>query len=176
MSDKKLSTHEMVHLALTVAALIAGGYSLYLIGVTFPIPGAKYLILTPYLSFMITFVLKYFHNPKSFFYVNTSFGLIMSIMNIYMGLAIFTVGIITQLAMWLVPRQLKMYTTIISFIYAESVIFSAIFASALIIKLPLYDHLSLRHLAILGALGSVTSYIGNQMGLHLVRRLPKKVL
>ena len=175
MTNNKLTTKEMVQLALTVAALIAGGYVLYFIGVIFPIPGFKYLILTPYLSFIITFVILYFKNPRSFFYFNTTFGMIMSLMNIYMGLAILSVGIITQIFISILPKKWPFYNYIISFIYAESVIYLAVFVSAFILQLPLYDHMNLYHLMLLGTIGGFTSFFGGNLGITLVNRLPKKI-
>ena len=171
-----ITTNELVSLALTVAALIVGGYMLYLVGVSFPIPGIKYLMLTPYMAFMITFILLKFENKKSFFYVNTTFALIMSLMSIYMGITIFAVGIATQIVLLVFPKTYPLYLYVASFVYAETIVFFAMFTSSVVMNLPLYDHLSTLHLLIIGFLGLITSIFGCIAGQVITKRLPNKRL
>jgi hypothetical protein len=175
-NSNNISTKELVSLALTVAALIVGGYMLYLVGISFPIPGIKYLILTPYMSFMITFILLRFDNKKSFFYVNTTFALIMSLMSIYMGITIFAVGLVTQIILHIFPKKYPLYLYVASFVYAETIVFFAMFTSAIVMNLPLYDHLSTLHLIIIAFLGLITSVLGCIAGQVIIKRLPNKTL
>jgi len=176
MKKKNMTTQKLVYLSLTVAAMVAGGWFIYLLAVTLPLPGFKYLTMTPYLSFITTFVILYFKDKNSFFYVNTCFSLIMSLINIYMGITIFTVGVITQVAIYTLPRTLKVRPYLVALVYSESVIFTSIYASAVVLKLPLYDGLKVYHLLLVASLAAITSFFGGFMAQVVVKRLPKKIL
>lgn len=96
MSRKKslLNTKDIAIIAMQVAALIVGGYFIVLTMGQFPLPGIKYVALAPYLTMVMFIIEARTNRPYSVFYVNLVFAGMMTLINLYMGLAIVIVGVL----------------------------------------------------------------------------------
>lgn len=89
---------EIVNIAIGIAALIGGGMGIYAMSAAFPIPGAKFMLMAPYLSIVLYIIQSRVRSNFVVLKLATVFALIMSFINIFMGLAIVLTGIFTQLS------------------------------------------------------------------------------
>lgn len=94
---KKITTKEITHIALGIAALISGGFLIVQIGRTFPIPGGKYIIMAPYLSLVMYLIMSKVDAKAIVLLIGSVLAMIMSLVNLYMGLAIIVTTVLTHL-------------------------------------------------------------------------------
>jgi hypothetical protein len=87
---------EITYIALGVASLIAGGFAILQVSMVFPIPGVKYILMSPYLSMVIFILLTKAKGKYALLKFATTFGMIMMVMNIFMGLAIGITAVLSQ--------------------------------------------------------------------------------
>lgn len=92
----KLSTRDLTFFALLLAALIGGGYALYVISRTIPIPGIKYVVMSPYLSLVIMLLLSRSPRRGSILLFNAGFAGIMSLISPVMSLSIIMTGALSE--------------------------------------------------------------------------------
>ena len=92
----KYTTKEIIMMALTVTLVIVLGYVLYIIGSTLPIPGARFILFSPFLSFMLTILVVYIRKVGVITTFSFVFAVIMSFISIFMGAAIIASGLLTD--------------------------------------------------------------------------------
>lgn len=127
----KLNLRESIFISLLVSILIGGGYVLYILSTYFPLPGMKYVILAPYLSLIICALRILVKNRWAVIKFNTVFAMIMSLITIYMSMAIIITTILTELTALLVGRLSSDFKNIItSALYS----FYSVFVSLITIK------------------------------------------
>ena len=101
----KRNTKELTFMALMASALLVGGYMLYILSKTIPLPGSKFLIMAPYLSLVMYLSLKHTRRPWTMTIISTVFGIVISIFSLFMGIAIIVAGIFSDLTGLLIPNH-----------------------------------------------------------------------
>lgn len=95
--DSLSKSKEITTIAMGVATLIGGGMGIYFISAFFAVPGSKYLLMAPYLS-TIFYVMQFKLKSKyTLLKIGTVFALIMTVINIFMGMAILLTTLLTYL-------------------------------------------------------------------------------
>ena len=95
--DPVSKSNEITTIAMGVATLIGGGMGIYFLSAFFALPGSKYLLMAPYLS-TIFYVMQYKLTSKyTLLKIGTVFALIMTVINIFMGIAILLTTLLTYL-------------------------------------------------------------------------------
>jgi hypothetical protein len=89
---------EIAYIAIGVATLIGGGFFILQLSLIFPIPGVKYIMMAPFMSMVIYILLMKIATKHALIKIGTVFGLIMTIFNVFMGIAILVTAILTQLS------------------------------------------------------------------------------
>lgn len=92
----KLTTKDLTFFALLLSALITGGYVLYMVSRTLPIPGIKYVIMSPYFSLVLMLLMSRAPRKGAILLFNAGFAGIMSLMTPVMGFAILATGAMTE--------------------------------------------------------------------------------
>lgn len=98
MRKTDLTTRDITYIAFGVVAMIAGGAVVLSLSMVFPIPGAKYILMAPWLSMVVSILLAKVRRRHVLALFGTVFGLIMSAMNLYMGLAIVMTGLLSDVS------------------------------------------------------------------------------
>lgn len=109
---------EVVNIAIGIAALIGGGMGIYAASAAFPIPGAKFMLMAPYLSIVLYIIQARVRSKFVVLKLGTVFALIMSFVNIFMGMAILMTGIMTQVSIYNIKDPARQ-------VFWGSVLFSA---------------------------------------------------
>jgi len=101
----KISTRQLTYDALTLTLLIVGGYVLYYLSKVIPLPGAKFLLMAPYLTIVLYYPVKRSPKPGTISLINLGFAALLSIMSLFMGVAIVLSGVLTDLTVILLFRE-----------------------------------------------------------------------
>lgn len=133
------STASLTHIALSVAALIAGGGCIFFFSRWIPFPGMKYLLMSPYLSLVMTIVMRRIPASNLLLKINTVFGLIMSLVTLYMGLAIFMTGLLSQLVYNLLPGHSVKKIRFSAASYSAFTVLTALLISKFMIGGPIFE-------------------------------------
>jgi len=101
----KLSTRQLTYDALTLTLLIVGGVVLYYLSKVIPFPGAKFLLMAPYLTIVLYYPVKRSPKPGTITVINLGFASLLSLVSLFMGLAIVLSGLLTDLSVFILFRQ-----------------------------------------------------------------------
>lgn len=102
-------TKEITYIALGVATILVGGIVIFQLSLVFPIPCVKYILLAPYLSMMIYILLSKIKRKNVLLKIGFIFGLIMIVINLFMGMTIIITTILSQLTSIIVPSTNKAF-------------------------------------------------------------------
>lgn len=91
---------EITYISIGVATLIAGGFTIFQLSLAFPIPGVKYILMSPYLSMVIYILLSKIKSKFALFKIGCTLGLIMMMINLYMGITIILTALLSQLSIF----------------------------------------------------------------------------
>jgi len=100
---------EITYVSVGVAVMIAGGFVIYQLSFIFPIPGVKYILMSPYLSIVIYILLSLVQREFTLLKFGAVFGFIMMLINLYMGIAIITTAILSQLTIVAIDNRKKAF-------------------------------------------------------------------
>lgn len=173
MNSSKLSTSVLTQIAIAVAAIIVGGYAIYIVSSQIPLPGAKYTAMSPYLSLTIAVMLISFDVKNIILIVNSVFAMLMSIVNPYMGLAILATGILTQMIDYLVPSRFKYRIYCVSASYSAFVAGTALTVSKIFIDSVVFDRITPSYLVVLMGIAFVLGLFGAHFGIIVGKRVKK---
>jgi energy-coupling factor transport system substrate-specific component len=174
MSKSKLTTSVLTQIAIAVAAIIVGGYAIYIVSSQVPLPGVKYTAMSPYLSLIIAILLISFDIKNIILIVNAVFAMLMSIISPYMGLAILSTGILTQLVDYLVPSGLKYRVHIVAASYSSFVAGTALTVSKLFIDSVVFERINGPYLLVLMGIAFVLGLFGAHFGIVIGKRVRKQ--
>ncbi len=104
MKDTHIDSKEITSVAIGIAAMICGGIVIYQVSTVFPIPGSKYMIMSPYLSMVIFILLSRISNKWAVLEIGCVFSFIMVFINVFMGVAIISTSMLTQLSIILIEN------------------------------------------------------------------------
>lgn len=172
---KQILTKEVTEIGMAVAALIVGGYVIYIIGSQFPLPGIKYTIMAPYLSLVIAFVLTYFKGQYAVLIVNAVFAMIMTMINPYMGISIFIVGLLTFLVQKLLPQRWRFYVHTVAALYSGFVVGVALMVSKLFIGTVFFQKITYPYMVALMLFAVMAGVFGAYFGVIIGRRVKRNV-
>ncbi len=101
----KLSTRQLTYDALTLTLLIVGGVVLYYLSKIIPIPGAKFLLMAPYLTIVLYYPVIRSPKPGTITVINLGFAALLSLVSLFMGIAIVLSGMLTDLTVIILFRR-----------------------------------------------------------------------
>jgi hypothetical protein len=93
----QLKTKDLTTIAMIVVLMIVGGGVLFSAGTIVGLPGMKYLLMGPYLTFCLYFPNTLIRHPMILSIVSAVFGMIMMLVSPFMGPAILVTGLVTDL-------------------------------------------------------------------------------
>lgn len=169
----KLSTKDLTFYALLLAALIAGGYVLFILSRTIPIPGIKYVIMSPYFSLVLMLLMSRTPRKGAILLFNTGFAGIMSLMTPVMGFAILATGAMTECVFQITEGRLNILRqqSITAASYsAFSVLTSIVFAYWLTDVL-IYELIGLMGTLALSLTAFTLGMVGSFAGILVRRRM-----
>ena len=109
------SPKEITLIAVMVALIVVFGFIFYFMSYLLPLPGAKFIFLAVFLSFMFYFPIYKLQRKGIIIALTAVFALIMSFISLFMGLAIFAAGILTELlALLLTGLKAKLKAVIVA--------------------------------------------------------------
>ncbi len=170
-ANRKMTTKHITEVAMAVAALIVGGYLIYIISSQFPLPGVKYTAMAPYLSLIVAFVLTYFKSANTLLLINLVFAMVMSLMNLYMGLSIVLVGLLIHFSQWLIPRSWRFYAGFIASLYSAYVVGVSLLVSKWLIGSIVFKNITLPYVLLLMGIAFLTGAFGAHFGLIIGKRV-----
>ncbi|MGX8795748.1 hypothetical protein ACR6HW_06610 [Fusibacter sp. JL298sf-3] len=168
-----LKTKELAEIAMIVAAIVAGGYVIYLIMGQVPLPGVKYTAMAPYLALMVAFIKQHFKRRYIVLTVNTVFALIMGLVNLYMGLAIVSVGLLTTLVE-VVSDGSRWRVQIAGAAYGAFCVGVSLAVSKYLIGSALFEKLTPQYMGALVAIAAALGVVGAYAGIWLDRRINRR--
>lgn len=101
----KITTRQLTYDALTLTLLIVGGVVLYYLSKIVPLPGAKFLLMAPYLTIVLYYPVKRSPKPGTITVINLAFAALLSLVTLFMGLAIVLSGLLTDLTVAVLFRR-----------------------------------------------------------------------
>lgn len=107
MNDQRSKNYEIALIAMSVAMIIGGGIGIYMISAVFPIPGGKYILMAPFVSTVLYVIQTKLRGDYTILKLGVVFALTMTIVNIFMGLAILVTTLFTQLSIHLISDHEK---------------------------------------------------------------------
>lgn len=174
MKQSKLDTSVLTQIAIAVAAIIVGGYAIYIVSSQVPLPGVKYVAMSPYLSLIIAVVLISFDVKNIILIINAVFAMLMTIINPYMGVAILSTGILTQMVDYLIPSRFKYRVYCVAASYSAFVAGTALSVSKLFIDSVVFDMITGPYLLVLMAIAFVLGLLGAHFGIVIGKRVRKQ--
>lgn len=154
------------------AAMIVGGYILYFLSNLVPIPGSKFIMMGPYLTFTMTFPLIRYPRFGTLSLINLVFGGVMLIMSPWMTLAIVVSGILADFMM-LLPIWLKVKQVLAMGVYNGVSLLTSFYISNYITGNALYKILNFEALLVGFGLAVLTGLLGGYMGLQANKKYLK---
>ena len=97
MNNYNRKATEITIIAIGIAALIGGGFFILQLSMVFPIPGVKYIMMSPFISLVIFILLYRLSSIYAILKIGLVFAAIMMLINLFMGAAIITTALMTQL-------------------------------------------------------------------------------
>lgn len=174
MNKSKLNTSVLTQIAIAVAAIIVGGYAIYIVSSQVPLPGIKYTAMSPYLSLVIAVVLISFDIKNIILIVNAVFAMMMTIINPYMGMAILSTGVLTQMVDYLIPSGLKYRVHIVAASYSAFVAGTALTVSKLFIDSVVFEKVTGPYLLVLMGFAFILGLFGAHFGIVIGKRVRKQ--
>mgnify|MGYP004703231359 CR=1 FL=1 len=174
MNERKSKNYEIALIAISVAMIIGGGIAIYMISAVFPIPGSKYVMMAPVLStilYVIQMKLKDVYTIAKFGGV---FALTMSIINLFMGLAILVTTLFTHVSIvWMRDIEKRAFWGSILFAgYTGlcALTITKIFIGGIVDDVPYFIFI------IIGLACSIFGILGTIIAKRVLKHLPSKMI
>ncbi len=163
-------THEITQIGMSVAMLIAGGVGVLFLSRFLPIPGTKYLFMGAYIGLVMSAVVYLFSTSYIILKINVVLAGILSVITIYMGIAILITGIGTQLICSIFLH--KTYRGIfVGMTYAGLTVLTSIVISKFFIGDALFVAVDGRWIAVTVLLAMLLGSIGGWAGKYIGMRV-----
>lgn len=172
MRQKKqfFKTKEVAQIAMIVAAMVSGGYIIYMTLGQIPLPGIKYVVMAPYFSVVMALLVDLSPKPYRIFWVNAVFSGIMTTINFYMGLSILCVGLLCS-GLEFVLKGSSKRAYILGASYAMFTVGVSLFFSKYIIGNALFQMVTPIYIGILMSLTLALGSIGAIMGVFISKKV-----
>lgn len=171
----KFKTSDITYMAFSIILLISGGYFIYYMSLLFPVPGSKFIIMSPYLSLVLFFPIKKIKKIGIMSLISIIFGLILSTFTFFMGLAIITTGILADLTTFIFLRNYKTNKKIIisASFYPVYAYITSIYITNFVTGNVLYNVVELNIFILVGILIYILGIIGSFIGYKIYNRINK---
>ncbi len=103
----KYTAKDITLIALTGALTVVIGYAFYIVGSFLPVPGLKFVIFAPFLSFMMFIPVIKIQRIGVMTAVSIVFAALMAPVTLFMALAIFLTGLTAEITAFLLFRNYK---------------------------------------------------------------------
>lgn len=168
MNTRELGIKELTNISIGVATMIVGGLAIYQLSYVLPIPGVKYILMSPYLSMVIFIMMNRIKGKYTLLKFGMTFGLIMIMMNLYMGLTIILTALLSQVSILAINKEDQAFY--------GAVLFSAYtgFLALLISKYMIggiFMEISFLWLLITGLICLIFGITGTQLAKHILKHL-----
>ncbi len=94
---------QITFVGILAAALVAGGYLLYLASRALPLPGGKLLVMAPYLALAMSVAKRELSTPWTMTLVSLVLGVLLSVFTPLMGASILATGVLSDASARLIP-------------------------------------------------------------------------
>lgn len=173
----RLSAGDIAVIALTAALMVVIGYILFLLSAVLFLPGAKFIIMAAFLSFMISIVVMKVRKRGTIFIFSLVFGGLMGMITVVMTLAIALSGLLTELTALIVPGaywQKKKVIIVSSFFPFYSFII-ALFATNYLTGSKLFAVGGVIPFLIVAVINYGLGFLGAKAAEHIMYKRLKKV-
>lgn len=165
----KLKTKDMTSIAIGVAVLIAGGYLIYAISQMMPLPGFKYMMMAPYMSMVMYVLQERIKSDYAFVFIGLIFAAVMTIINVFMGLAILSTTILSHLSA-LVVRDRKQKNQVRAVLFSGFTGLTSLLISKYMIG-GVFVHIRLSWSFAVGMICSILGIFGILMGKKIMKHI-----
>lgn len=169
--DNKMKTKDITQIAMTVSAMLVGGFMIYMISSRFPLPGLKYAAMAPYLSFVVALIIINFKLKCPIFIVNTVFAMVMAMISLYMAAAIFATGILTEMTQMIIPKHWRYRIIGVAAMYSVYTVSTALIISKLFIAKEVFERITGTYILVLMVLAFVLGVLGAYAGSVIGHRI-----
>ena len=159
-------TKRITTLAIFTALMIIGGYILYSISKLLPIPGSKFIVMGPYLTFVMILPLIRYPKFGTLSLINLVFGGIMVILSPWMMLAIVVSGILADCVM-LLSIKIKVKQLLAMGIYNGISLLTSVYITNYVTGNVLYKIMNLKALLAAFTIAVITGALGGYCGLKI---------
>ena len=125
---QKNKTNQMTSIAIGVGILFTGGWAILMFSRLLPFPGGKYLAMSPYISLVIYVLQNKVPGTFTPFAFSLVFALLMLIINVFMGMAIFLTGILTSIPLIFI-RSNERRARVAGILYSSFTLLTALLVS-----------------------------------------------
>lgn len=157
-----------------VVIMVVGGYLAYLLSNVVPLPGSKFLVMGPFLTFILMIPLERFPKFGTISIINLVFGMILFILSPWMTLAVVSSGFTADFLM-LIPSTHWLKRVLSLGIYNVMSFYTSLYVTNVITGNLLYNVVGPVTMAIVGLLcfllGMLGAYLGRIVNIKYLNRI-----
>ncbi len=169
---KSVKTRHIAFIGILGAAVFSGGWLFYAAGHMLPVPGGKFIAMTPYVGFAMAIAAVRVGSPWTMTLVALAMGAVAALFTPLMSLAIAAAGIAADLTGRLPRRSLsrRIANTVHAAAFPFWGFWSFTLVSAYLTRNPAYELVRPAHLAAAGAFVAIASVVGALLGVRFAER------
>jgi len=152
--------------AIFAALMVVGGFVLYSVSKLMPIPGSKFIVMGPYLTFVMIMPLIRYPRFGTLSLINIVFGCLMFILNPWMTLSIIVAGVLADCAM-LLPIRIKAKMLLAMGIYNGASLLTSFYVTNYITGNALYKILNFKVLLVALIITIIAGALGGYAGIKV---------
>ncbi len=169
MNDQRNKNYEIALIAMSVAMIIGGGIGIYMISAVFPIPGGKYIMMAPFVSTVLYIIQIKLKGNFTILKLGAVFALTMTIINVFMGIAIIVTTLLTHFSIrWIASYEKKAFwggVLFAGFMGLSALTITKAFIGGIVDDVPYYWFVGI------GMLCSVFGVFGTMLAKRALRHL-----
>ena len=169
MSRLNNKIREITIIAIGVSIIIGGGFAIIMFSAFFPVPGLKFILMSPFLSTVIYVIQRRVDSKSTLIKLGIVFAFIMTTINFYMGIAILMTTLITHIStVWIKDFEKRVFWG--SALFSGYTGVFALEITKVFIGGPVRD-MSNRWILIIGLICTLFGIMGN----YLAKRVLKNI-
>lgn len=165
-------TRKITTFAIFAALMVLGGFIFYSISNIIPIPGSKFIVMGPYLTFVMIMPLIRYPRFGTLSLVNIVFGGLMLIISPWMTLAIVVSGVLADIII-LIPIKQTVKHIIAMGIYNGASLLTSFYVTNYITGNALYQILHINVLVIALVIAFLSGALGGYAGIYVDKKYLK---
>lgn len=163
---------ELSIIAMTISLIVVVGFLFYFLSYIFPVPGSKFILLAPFLSFMFSIPVNIIKKKGVIFVLSLLFAIFMSIINVFMGAAIFSAGLLTEISSLFLNKINKNKKTLYSTAFFPFYSFlTFVITSKFLLGHNFINHDSILLISLLAIIIYILGYWGSVISLKFIDRI-----